>query len=300
MIKLLIKALTAPIPNKKLRKKLRTLLSFKLHCLDMSVYEIYMNSVWNKHRQLEKNSQKIDTLILGDSHAQLGVLPAIMGEGAFNYAFCANSLYEDYCCLKKALELCPKIKKVILVLSFYNGGYCLVRTSTAWRCRVLESLLGFKFDYSLNQDFNWKFWNKVISRAKIDEDFFTSQGYDFTGQRIIANQKKVSEKVEKHYGLYQKYHNQWKILEDICDLCRECSIELYFTNSPVRFDYQEHLNHLSNAADVYAPIMEIAERKQVKFLRIEDAFEPEDFADTDHLNFNGAVKFSRLIQQKAG
>ncbi len=44
-----------------------------------------------------------------------------------------------------------------------------------------------------------------------------------------------------------------------------------------------------------ADISKIAAEKSVALLDARDGFDDDDFADADHLNFNGAVKLTRRI-----
>lgn len=76
----LIKFLLCWIPFKKKRRSLRKKLELMWGCQDLETYQGYFNSVWHKHKGLLECAEKIDTLLLGDSHAHFGLLHfAIIG-----------------------------------------------------------------------------------------------------------------------------------------------------------------------------------------------------------------------------
>ncbi len=169
---------------------MRKRLECRWGCLQTAAYDIYFDSVWHKHAGLLKNADKIDTLILGDSHAQFGIVPFLMGSGAYNYAFNANSLYETFESLKFAAGRCKNLKTVILMCSFYNGGYSLIRGSEAWHCRILAKKFAMNYDFSLNPGYDFDFYDKIIEKLSPDPDKVCCQGYDFVGQRINRSTKK--------------------------------------------------------------------------------------------------------------
>ena len=68
-------------------------------------------------------------------------------------------------------------------------------------------------------------------------------------------------------------------------------------NTPVRRDYQECLDNMKDKdEDLLSGIKNIAQTKGVKFLN-PVGFEVDDFADADHLSFEGALKLTRQINE---
>lgn len=293
--KKIIKLATCLIPGKDKRRLIRKRLEYRWGCLQTAAYNIYFDSVWHKRAGLLENADKIDTLILGDSHAQFGVVPFLMGPGAYNYAFNANSLYETFESLKFAAGHCKNLKTVILMCSFYNGGYSLIRGSEAWHCRILAKKFAMNYDFSLNPGYDFDFYDKIIEKLLPDPDKVCCQGYDFVGQRINRSTKKTRERALHHYKIYQKYDNQWPLLEKICQFCASAGIRPVIVDSPARSDYTAVLDEAEKGADLSAGLKQIAKRLGVSFVEMSGGFDDEDFADADHLNFNGAVKLTRWL-----
>lgn len=295
----IIKAFLCWIPNKEKRRFLRKKYELKWGCLDIEPYAGYFDSVWHKHQGLLANADKIDTLLLGDSHAQFGLIPFVLPAKRFgyNYAFNANSLYETFESLKFAASKCPKLKNVILLCSFYNGGFSLVCGGDAWHCRILEKKIGMKFDFSLNPSFDYAFYDEIVRMISPRSGGFYTQGYDFVGLHTNPSTHKTRERVEHHFKIYRKYKNQLSLLDDIISFCEKSNLKLILANAPVRSDYAAILNELAKGEDVLADIKQVVAKHGLSL--IEPAgFADDEFADADHLNFNGALKLTRQLTEK--
>lgn len=291
------KAVFMFVSDKEKRKVMRKTLELKWGCADLSYYEVYFDGVFHKYNGLVATAANVKTLILGDSHAQFGCVPFLIGESAYNCAFNANSLYESFETLKKAAELCPELQTVVLFCSFYNGGYSLVRTTEAWRCKVLEKCLGIPFDFSVNKMMDFRPYDKIIAGLTPSTDKIYCQGFDFVGQHINRSTKKTRDRVLHHFKIYQKYNNQWGILRDFCDYCKQRGSRAVLVNPPVRSDYKAVLNEVGGRVSLIDDINDISTEKGVLLIDASDGFDDDDFADADHLNFNGAVKLTRRIMQ---
>ena len=295
----LIKMMLAVIRNKEKRRLLRKKWCLKANCLDMSPYYGYYSSVCTKHRQLLDNKNRIETLILGDSRAQLGILPFVLGENCFNYAFNANSNYENLQSLKYVVKNCPCLKTVIIPVAFYNGGFSLIEGAHAWKCHVLMRKFGYHMSFPKKYDFD--FYESIVAKIPDSLEMFESQGYDFESLHVIEVCKKVRDRAEKHYNLFKNYTNQWKYLEEMCRLCCDNGLNLIIINHPYRSDYNEVIDEcLKNdnlmKEDLIKPIKQISAEYGVHFIDYTNrGFEFEDFADCDHLNFNGALKLTKMI-----
>lgn len=121
------------------------------------------------------------------------------------------------------------------------------------------------------------------------------QGYNFTGIDVFPIHKKDKERAAHHFKIYANYKSELPWLQKICDWAKEHNQELYFVNSPERSDYKQVIAELSKGTDVLKEIKDIAQKNSVPFYNFNDDFNDADLADSDHLNFNGAVKMTRKI-----
>lgn len=295
-----IKILCLPYFSKNKRRQVRDKLRQKFGVLPTAAAQIFINSVTQKIKGLQQRTKQTKILVIGDSHAQFGVLPFALGGGTcgYNFAFTSNSLYEDLQTLKYAHKICPNLEQVVLVVSFYNCGFNLAMGAEAWRRDIVAKCLGVNFTENNNPHADAEIWSRAIDELKPDANFYCVQGYDFAGNHQTAfPQKKIEERVGGHYKLFKKYKNQLPYLEKICDYCEQNKLKLLLVNTPVRRDYQECLDNMKDKdEDLLSGIKNIAQTKGVKFLN-PVGFEVDDFADADHLSFEGALKLTRQINE---
>ena len=271
----------------------------------------FIEMVKKKHQGLSEKANEIDTLFIGDSHAEFGTLPFLISPNAYNYAMTANGLYEIYKTLQIATEMCPKLKKVVCFVSFYQCGYSEIRGSGAKWCQALDNLLGIEYDYSLNKEHNFELTARALApltskntrreeKNRIESQNsgrIYCQGYNFAGIDVSPIHEKDKERAAHHFKIYANYKSEIPWLQKICDWAKEHQQALYLINSPERSDYKQVISELSNGTDVLAWIKDIAQQNNVPFYNFNDDFDDNDLADSDHLNFNGAVKMTRKIAE---
>ena len=271
----------------------------------------FVKMVQKKHQGLLNSASNIDTLFIGDSHAEFGTLPFLISENAYNYALTANGLYEIYKTLQIATENCPHLKRVVCFVSFYQGGYSEIRGSGAKWCQALENILGIEYDYSLNKEHNYKLTARALARLISNDrrreeknrtetaamERLYCQGYNFAGIDVSPIHEKDKGRAAHHFKIYANYRSELIWLQKICDWAKEHHQEFYLINSPERSDYKQVIAELSKGADVLADIKDIAQQNNVPFYDFNDDFNDNDLADSDHLNFNGAVKMTRKIAE---
>ena len=167
--KIIAKICTFYILNKKKRRLIRQNIIMYFGNISNELTR-FIKMVQKKHQGLIEQANHIDTLFVGDSHAEFGALPFLISKNAYNYAFTANGLYEIYKTLQIATEKCPNLKKIICFVSFYQCGYSEIRGNGAKWCQALDSLLGFEYDYSLNREHNYNLMQKALNSLLTNGD----------------------------------------------------------------------------------------------------------------------------------
>jgi len=308
--KVVAKFCTFYIPNKEKRRLKRQDINMRFGNVSDDLVH-FIKTVQKKYQGLLVYADKIDTLFIGDSHAEFGALPFLIGESAYNYALTANGLYEIYKTLQIATEKCPKLKKVVCFVSFYQCGYSEIRGSGAKWCQALDKLLGIEYDYSLNKEHNYDLTARALAHLlgngngreekvrveKKGRERFYCQGYNFAGIDVSPMHEKDKERAAHHFKIYDNYKSEIIWLQKICDWAKEHYQKLYLINSPERSDYKQVIAELSKGTDVLKWIRDIAQQNNVSFYNFNDDFNDDDLADSDHLNFNGAVKMTRKIAE---
>ena len=84
-------------------------------------------------------------------------------------------------------------------------------------------------------------------------------------------------------------------LTKICEYAKQHNLNLYFINSPVRSDYAKVISELSEGEDVLSDMKKVFTENNEAFFDFNYEFNDDDLADTDHLNFNGALKLTRIL-----
>lgn len=76
-----IKILCLPYFSKNKRRQVRDKLRQKFGVLPTAAAQIFINSVTQKIKGLRQRTKQTKILVIGDSHAQFGVLPFALGGG---------------------------------------------------------------------------------------------------------------------------------------------------------------------------------------------------------------------------
>ena len=107
--------------------------------------------------------------------------------------------------------------------------------------------------------------------------------------------KKDVQRINQHFKIYDKYNNQIFLLRKICEFCKNNNLSLYLFVSPNRSDYNKIVGELASGNDVLSWIRDICQEYNLPLYDVRNNYDDECFVDTDHLNVDGAVKFTRDI-----
>ena len=89
------------------------------------------NNYQYKHEYLLKNNKEIETLIFGSSYAYYGINPTLLNTNSFNLANPSQSLYFHHILLTKHLANLPKLKTIIINISY--SSLSRKRSQETWR-----------------------------------------------------------------------------------------------------------------------------------------------------------------------
>ena len=87
----------------------------------------------SKKALLERQAGNLEVLAMGSSHGYYGILADCLGRPAFNLAAVSQSHYYDRALLEKYLGQLPRLKLVILPISYFSLGYQLDDGIEKWR-----------------------------------------------------------------------------------------------------------------------------------------------------------------------
>jgi len=116
--------------------------------------------------------------------------------------------------------------------------------------------------------------------------------------------EKKFENAKKNPKTYKWDKRQLKYLDKIVKLCEKENIELVLVTAPLAPTYLEEYNaHWYDYDEIHEAANEIAENYGLKYFdynvinKAENIVTDTDFADTNHLNYDGAQKISFYLVQ---
>jgi hypothetical protein len=285
------------------------------------VNKAVINRPLNKWKTLSFSSN-IDTLILGDSHAESSLDPNLI-PGSINAAHSGENLFYTFFKLKYLVERNPGVlHKVILGFSYHNitkkyqeesivGG---VRTSFAIgeyyhfidsegkkRLSDSDSFMFYRFKYDFGIPL--MLYEDLTTRKSLFSESAKPRG--FGGFRVADESKLDENQIFRRVNSFyldnnSNYTGDSEImidsLEKIAVLCDENKIRLYLYNAPLNSAYRrlvplaayESYDKVLKSLKSRYPTITIIDMSQEL---IEDKF----FKDGDHLNKNGSKIASRIL-----
>ena len=104
-----------------IKKILLFILPIIIFVISIDSYLRNINSLYQeKNITLKKNADKIEVLILGNSHANYGINPKFFNLYAFNTANLGQSIYFDKEITIRNLDLMKKLKYVLISLDYHS------------------------------------------------------------------------------------------------------------------------------------------------------------------------------------
>src|SRR5208283_4385090 len=102
-------------------------------------------------RQIAETHLDADTLILGSSHALHGIVPRCLEGSAVNLANTSQDLYYDCEIARLYVSRMHRLRRVVLVVSFFTWEYVLSRSVESWRDELYFHVFGIP-----PQHWSWK------------------------------------------------------------------------------------------------------------------------------------------------
>ena len=258
---------------------------------------------------LDKNAEKIEILILGDSHALNGINPSYFSFNAFNASHGSQPWDLDYEILNKYKDSFNNLKVIILNVSTHSFWRDFETLDESWRKSQYAIYAGIKMN-SLPWYENTEFIsNKFLTNInRLKRYFFSGElsmcdslGYlknKGTAYLQLPNKRHVIDNIfsEKNARILEKNLN---ILHSFSVFCSKRNVKLIFLVTPAYHTYRENtnteqLNKMNETINDF-----VKEHPNCCYLNWFDDtdFVAEDFYNADHLNETGAEKLSKKLSQ---
>jgi hypothetical protein len=270
-------------------------------------------------RLLDFTSQRgeIEVLILGSSQMRRGAVPDQVDRGAFNMASMSQDLYYDAQIILRNLDAMPRLRAVLWELQPFRIGYDLSRTPGERRLAKL-------YDPYFARRFGEPAWRELL-HARLS--FLRVRGNDPIADFLALLERSMhptlrasmpkadgfsprparredlsgaAERGRRHAGMFDArlVEANLELVQGTVRLLEQRGIRVVFVDPPVAPAYRAALPpELIEAQRRFA--QRLAAGSQAELLDLSGALPVGRgyFFDADHLQGEGAARFSRLLGQ---
>lgn len=258
-----------------------------------------------KRRYFLKHASDIEVLFLGNSHAYYGINPVYINRPSMNLAHPSQSLDIDYQMLAKYGSRVPKLKFVVLPISYFSFNLRLQGGIEDWRVKNYNIYYSIRSTYRI-KDYAELFTNKlslnidrVIKYYKHNEPqiYCDSNGWGTTfnsahNQDLVETGILAAQRHNKKDAANTRINS--KALQDIIDLCQKTNSHLILYTPPAYYTYIQNINKNQLDTVIQTAYRVASNNKNVRYFNFlqDQTFVAGDFYDADHLNEIGAKKLS--------
>lgn len=270
------------------------------------------NNYTHKRQCLEAGLGQWETLVLGSSHGYLGVDPDYLPGKAFNLAYTAQTLYFDQFLLDKYLDSMPKLKRVILPISYGSLGaesyrnpgiydktfyYAQFYGSTAftdwWDLERYSRVALFTVKRSVDR--TRSYYTTDDSLLECRPDGF----YNLPFERDLETNAEESGTFHRLFFFEELIPTNLGYLDHIATRCAERGVRLYLISTPVWPSYLAHTDSVHLQLTL-AKIDSFAQANDLPYWNDmqDEAFAAADFYDANHLSAQGAATYTQRLRQR--
>lgn len=270
------------------------------------------NSYNFKRNCLEQKLDSIEILALGSSQILYSINPTYFNLKTYNLGNVSQSLYYDTHLALKYIDKMPKLKYVILGISYFSFEYQLIDTKESWRDYYYTQF--WDVDFPEIDHFDLKCYSKLfLYTPKVALELFKNglvlkinqeineNGYmkiDTTANSINIDDSSGYKRVYIHDHSYKatRFSENELVVDSFLKILKKKNIVPIILTPPVYSTYSKFINKAKMDKNIKA-IKAICDKYNSKYLNyFEDTtFVKTNFYDNDHLNFIGAEKLSKRI-----
>ena len=263
------------------------------------------NSYKVKKEYLDKHSNEIEILILGSSHASMGINPDFIDGVCYNAAMTSQSIDIDYEILKKYKNQWSNLKFIILPIDYFTLYSQLKSGIESWR--VKDYILYYKIPLESDIKNHLEIFARSlkINKRRLISYYFMHKSelyYDELGNEDFSLKKTDYELVTSGQNAAKRhtvkntvyFAKNLDILNQIVIFCKNNNVNLILYTSPGYMSYTNFLDstQLNTTIESINKISDKNNNCIYKNFLIDSSFNKNDFYDGDHLNKVGAKKLS--------
>jgi len=268
------------------------------------------NSYSVKHDRLERALADTEVLITGSSQSFYGIRASLLGPHAFNMAYVSQDLYYDTRLVLKYIDRMPKLRTVIIPISYLTWEFRLDTTGAEyWRRSFYYHVYGIRAsrppdlpDYSMLALYGPDEARRLVTQGPSEIDIGEDGGMAGGGLTSLpAKYLSVQEKLALYHSQMRPdvSTENLRCLEELLTALRGRGIRTLLVNTPVRPPYSSGMRPEAYR-NMQSAVASLCARYGLRYLDHQDdnRFTEADFYDLDHLNLQGATRFTQLLRSE--
>lgn len=245
---------------------------------------------------------KYNAVILGNSHALRGILAENLNYSTISLANVSQSIAIDYEWLKQSLEN-HKLKFVILNFSIPTLTGNLFKSKENWRLKNYNIYTDLQLDYSFEHNFEFLTGKQTENLNLLFKNTKALNGYLSRGSSPIDAKltqielKKHAHKAAERHSTMTDINENINYIDKIISLSKQYGFDLIVVTPPVSSHYRKLISN-----NLLTEFNKVSSERCNKHSNVvclnlykSPKFEDSMFKDSDHLNLEGAAKFTKEI-----
>lgn len=275
-----------------------------------------------KRNLLQASADHVEVLILGSSHEHEGVLPGLIQSNAFNLSAVSQSLYYDCALVRKYAPSLPRLRLVVIPISYFSLEMELAGSTEEWRSYYYRHVHGiphsdFRAETRLRNWSAWFLFGRDIGWPAVRGSAppLIRSNYDESGGLVDTRppglrtlhpkpdyvQTSTPVAFARHSASMHRENvaPHLNALRQLVVALQERGVRVVFLTLPVSAEYRGRMLpevRARNAETVQGLCREFG--SEWKDYTGDPRFTNDDFWDADHLNFPGAARFSRILGEE--
>lgn len=266
---------------------------------------------------LNTHSQEIEVMAFGSSQMKCGFNPALSDESAINFASTSQHHNEDFHILKGTIDRLPKLKYVLLEVS-YNHLELPHHPNDYWKNTIylkyynvnaFERPTWFKdrLVYLSNPRFysykllDYYYYNTDTSQ--LNEFGFDTNNYEGAFKKLNYDETKIASHKFKIISREDTdiFKKNTAYLFEMLDYAKAENLKVIVCALPLYKTYLQERN--PNVVRRRDSVLSVIKKKYSNVILLNEEtdtlqFTAKDFLNENHLNPDGAKKFTALVNQK--
>ena len=282
--------------------------------------ELYLRSLPNdfKYRAnyMNEHVSEIKVLVIGASCTAMGVKPSYFDwQPSFSLAYANQPILYSYLILNNYIDRMDSLRCVVMDAT-YGGLWDKGQNAKSFLKRYsiyygLNDFKGFENNYEISANIK-DIYKRLIHES--DRAAFTTCDLDGFQSRYFVNIPYDDEKWKTHGQKFSVEHtlfnttidnddaqkvcgDNYVLLNQIVSLCEKRKVKVLFVSTPCHPYYYNGYNPIQKGIvdSTFAALCR--EFNNVKWFDYTESeyFNNEDFSNSNHLNTNGAIKLTKML-----